>query len=210
MRTRPHDRDVYRSVYKPQAEGRFPVQEPALSLVAGAGFEPAASGVMSSPLVVSGIAHTIEYGSLSSMLGYHSSHRVSGIRGRLSMSWLPFWLTKPPTSGPGKNAATLVRVSAPSVAAQSFAPAPTPGQEIREGRDIGTLSSWPPRRHQRRSGAYRTRAWCMATQKVAHDWQDELMISLDASPTVDEQFPVVAVRAELVLANIGLFRYVRD
>jgi hypothetical protein len=39
------ERDVYKSVYKSHAKGRFPVREPALSLVAGVGFEPTTSGL---------------------------------------------------------------------------------------------------------------------------------------------------------------------
>jgi hypothetical protein len=44
-RTRPRERHVYKSVYKPQAEGRFSVREPASTLVAGVGFEPTTSGL---------------------------------------------------------------------------------------------------------------------------------------------------------------------
>jgi FMN phosphatase YigB (HAD superfamily) len=36
---------VHKSVHKPQAEGRLPVRETASALVAGAGFEPATSGL---------------------------------------------------------------------------------------------------------------------------------------------------------------------
>jgi hypothetical protein len=38
VRPGPHERFVYRFVYKPQAEGRFPVREPASGLGSGAGF----------------------------------------------------------------------------------------------------------------------------------------------------------------------------
>ena len=44
-RTRPHERHVYRSVYKPHTRGRPPVRGTASALVAGAGFEPATSGL---------------------------------------------------------------------------------------------------------------------------------------------------------------------